>query len=350
MKLDAVFQGRPQEAAAEARRLDSLGLNGMWSFDTGHNPFMPLLLAAEHSTRLQLGTGVAVALARSPMTLAQEAWDLASFSGGRFTLGLGSQVQAHIVRRFSMRWDNPVEQMRDMVGALRAIFAAFQTGGRLSYEGPYYQHTLLTPFFSPGPSEHPDIPIVLAGVGKRMTRLAGEVADGYMLHAFTCPSYVNQVTWPALQAGLEKAGRARDGFEVVAPVFIITGDDSTRAMLERKVREQIAFYGSTPAYKEVLASLGREDLACELHALSRKGEWEAMGRLVSDDLIEQFAVRASLEELPHRLLDRWGGIADRLVAHFPLPDQYAEAIRRCSELLAAGSPASGRDRASLCQD
>lgn len=334
MKLDAVFHGGPGEAAAEASRLERTGLHGMWSLDTGHNPFMPLMLAAEHTTTLQVGSGVAIALARSPMTLAQEAWDLAAFSGGRFLLGLGSQVESHIVRRFSMRWDNPVEQMRDMVGALRAIWEAFQSGGKLRYEGPYYKHTLLTPFFNPGPIENPTIPILLAGVGPRMTQLAAEVADGYMLHPFTNAAYFEKVTRPALEAGLRKSGRARTDFTVVAPIFIVTGTPEQQKALYRKVAEQIAFYGSTPAYQEVLAVLGRADLATELHRLSKAGEWQAMGRLVTPDLIDAFAVTAPLEQLPSKLVARWGGKADRLVAHFELPDENADGIRACARALA----------------
>lgn len=335
MKLDAVFHGTPREAGDEARRLERIGLHGMWSLDTGHNPFMPLLLAAEHSTKLEVGTGVAIALARSPMTLAQEAWDLAAFSKGRFLLGLGSQVQPHIERRFSMPWDNPVEQMRDMIGALRAIFTAFQTGGKLKYEGRYYKHTLLTPFFSPGPIENPDFPILVAGVGPQMTRLAGEVADGYVMHPFTNATYFEKVTWPALEAGLAKSGRPRDKFTVVTPAFMITGNEKQQKALERKVREQIGFYGSTPAYAEVLAVLGLEDLAKELHRLSKAGEWQTMGSLITSDIVDHFAVRATEDELPQKLAARWGGKADRLIAHFELPDDNAEAIRRCAETLAS---------------
>lgn len=337
MKLDAVFNGKPGEAPAAAARLENLGLHGMWSLDTGHNPFYPLLLGAEHSSRLTLGTGIAVALARSPMTLAQEAWDLADLSKGRFMLGIGSQVEAHIVKRFSMTWDNPVEQMRDMIGALRAIWTAFQTGGRLKYEGRYYRHTLLTPFFSPGPIEHPDVPIVVAGVGPRMTTMAAECAEGFMLHPFTTASYFDKVTAPAIAEGLATSGRERSAFTVVAPVFIITGTEAQQRRLDIEVRKQIAFYGSTPAYHAVLEELGQGDLGKELNRLSKAGEWAAMGALITDDLVDHFAVRAPFESLPDALLKRWGGKADRLIAQFPLPEEHAEAIRRCTDVLAAAS-------------
>lgn len=334
MKLDGVFHGKPQEAALAAQHLERIGLHGMWSLDTGHNPFYPLLLGAEHASRLTLGTGIAVALARSPMTLAQEAWDLASFSKGRFMLGIGSQVEAHIVKRFSMIWDNPVEQMRDMIGALRAIWTAFQTGGRLKYEGRYYRHTLLTPFFSPGPIEHPDIPIIVAGVGPRMTTMAAENAHGFMLHPFTTASYYDKVTAPAIAEGLSASGRSRADFTVVAPVFIITGNEAQQKKLDLEVRKQIAFYGSTPAYHAVLEEMGQGELGKELNRLSKVGEWAAMGALITDDLVEQFAVRAAFEDLPSALLARWGGKADRLIAQFPLPAENADAIRRCTEALA----------------
>lgn len=333
MKLDGLFSGKPGAAVAAAAGLEKMGLQGMWSFDTAHNPFYPLLLGAEHTSRITLGTGIAVALARSPMTLAQEAWDLADLSKGRFVLGIGSQIEAHIVKRFSMPWHSPVEQMRDMVGALRAIWNAFQTGDRLRYEGRYYRHTLLTPFFSPGPIDHPDIPIIVAGVGPQMTTMAAECADGFMLHAFTTARYFDKVTAPAIADGLARSGRSRGDFTVVAPLFVITGNEEQQARLAKEVRKQIAFYGSTPAYHPVLDDLGLGDLGKTLNRLSKAGEWAAMGALISDDLVDEFAVRAPFEQLPAAIIARWGGKADRLIAQFPLPAENADAIRACVDAL-----------------
>jgi len=336
VKFDAVFHGTTGHVVEAAKRTEGIGLHGMWTLDTGHNPFFPLLLAAEHTQRLELGTGVAVALARSPMTLAQEAWDLAAYSKGRFILGLGSQVAAHITKRFSMPWDKPVEQMREMMLALRAIWAAFQGGDRLRFEGKYYRLTLLTPFFNPGPIEHPEIPIVLAGVGPKMTELAGELANGFMMHPFTNRAYFEQVTRPAIERGLKTSGRTRADFNVIAPVFIITGDEKSQRALEGKVRQQIAFYGSTPAYGEVLAILGHEELHKELHRLSRENQWEEMARLIPDEVVDAFAVRAPFERLADTLLERYGGVYDRVLAHFPMPVAEPDAVR---QFVAALEPA-----------
>lgn len=327
MKFDAVFHATLDKAADAARAAEACGMHGVWSLDTGHNPFMPLLLAAEHTKRVQIGTGVAVALARSPMTLAQEAWDLQAFSGGRFILGLGSQVAAHITKRFSMPWDKPVEQMREMILALRTIWNAFQSGERLKFEGQHYKLSLLTPFFSPGPIAHPKVPIALAGVGPHMTELAGELADGFMMHPFNNRAYYEKVTAPSLERGLAKSGRTRSDLQVIAPVFIITGDEAGQAKLEMKVREQIAFYGSTPAYEGVLQAIGCGDLHKELHALSKQGQWVEMARLIPDDVLAQFSVRAPVHQLATRLLERYAGAYDRIVAHFPMPASAADAVR-----------------------
>jgi probable F420-dependent oxidoreductase len=333
MKLDCVFHGTLRDAAEAARRYETSGVHGIWSLDTGHNPFMPLLLAAEHTTKLELGTGVAVALARSPMTLAQEAWDLAGFSGGRFMLGLGSQVKAHIVRRFSMPWVQPVAQMREMIGALRAIWNVFQNGGALDFAGDYYKLSLMTPFFSPGPIEKPAPAICLAGVGPKMTELAGEVADGYMLHPFTNTAYFEDVTLPALQRGLAKSGRSRSDFQIVAPAFLILGNDQQQARYEAKVREQIAFYGSTPAYREVLEAIGQGSLADELHKLSRAQQWPQMAGLIPDEVVAAFSLRSTLGDLAPRLLERFGRHYDRLVVHFDLPADETDSIRRVADEL-----------------
>jgi probable F420-dependent oxidoreductase len=345
VKIDGVFHARLEKAPGEAKLAEAAGLGALWSLDTGHNPFLPLLLAAEHTTQLEVGTGIAVALARSPMTLAQEAWDLQRYSKGRFILGLGSQVEPHIVRRFSMPWTKPVEQMRDMIGALHAIWQAFQTDGKLKYDSEHYKLSLLTPFFNPGPISYSRPPIALAGVGPHMTELAGEVADGFYLHPFSNRAYFDSVTLPAIERGLATSGRSRKDFTLIAPVFIITGSDEQQAALEIKVREQIGFYGSTPAYAGVLDAIGCGELHRELHRLSKEGGWAQMGRLITDDILDAFAVRAPLPELPARLWQRFGGVYDRVVSQFPVPVEQVEVMRGFTQAinqLSAGA-ASGAD-------
>ncbi len=329
MKVDTYFAPPIKKAAKVAQELEGVGFDGAWIAETGHNPFFPLIPAATHTHRLQLATGIAVALARSPMTLAQEAWDLAEVSGGRFILGLGSQVKAHITRRFSMPWDKPVEQMRDMVGALRAIWTAFAQRTPLKHEGPYYKLSLITPFFAPEPMPHADIPIYLSAVGPKMTELAGEVANGALLHAFSNEAYLKQVTLPAVEAGLKKAGRERSSFTLAGPVFVITGNEEQAARMEKMVREQIAFYGSTPAYEQVLGVLGEGDLHKELHRLSRAQQWDEMARLIPDHVLEACAVRAPLATLGDRLRERYGPYYDRVVMYLPLPNSDMAAVQAC---------------------
>ncbi|HEY4001260.1 MAG TPA: TIGR03617 family F420-dependent LLM class oxidoreductase [Candidatus Xenobia bacterium] len=329
MKIDALFNAPIKKAAKAAQEAEFLGYDAVWLTETGHNPFLPMVPIATHTQTLSMGTGIAVALARSPMTLAQEAWDLAEASGGRFILGLGSQVKGHIVRRFSMPWDKPVEQMRDMIGALRAIWHAFQHRTPLQYEGPYYKLSLLTPFFSPSPMPYWEVPVYLSAVGEKMTSLGAEVAQGLMLHAFTNIAYIRKVTLPAIEAGLQKSGRSRNELSVAGPAFVITGDEGQAAQMEGLVRQQIAFYGSTPAYSEVLAILGHLELHQELHRLSKQQKWADMAALIPADVVDAFAVRAPLEQLGAKLVERYGPYYDRLVMYLPLPASNLEAVQTC---------------------
>jgi probable F420-dependent oxidoreductase len=258
-----------------------------------------------------------VAFARSPFTLAQSAWDLAQLSEGNFLLGLGSQVKAHVTRRFSMPWDRPVGQMREMVGALRAIWDAFQTGGPLRFEGHHYRHTLLTPNFNPGPGRYPEIPIGLAAVGPQMTSLAGEVADAVIFHPFTHPDFLRSCSLPLLLRGLERANRERKNLSIVGTVFAFVEDEHTQRR-ESAVRDKIGFYGSTPAYREVLETLGRGELGAELHALSRRGDWAGMGERIDDRLLNAFRLRArSREQLFQAVRERYDGLYDRVVLTVP---------------------------------
>lgn len=321
MKIDAVFSGTLHAAPAAARMAESQQFSGFWVTETSHDPFFPLLRAAEATNTIQMGTAIAVGLARSPMTLAQTAWDLAEFSHGRFLLGLGSQIKPHITRRFSMPWGKPVQQMRELILALRAIWDAFQNGTKLDFEGEYYRLNLLTPFFTPAPMDHWKIPVGLAAVGPKMTALAAEVADMVLLHPFTNVAFLEKITMPAVNEGLEAAGRARRDFSVVGSLFAITGDDETQAKLEKLVRQQIGFYGSTPAYRGVLEAIGQGELGEELHRLSKQGEWKTMAGLITDSLVDTFAVRGPVDRLPALVKERFGKHYDRVMLAVPLFDR-----------------------------
>ncbi|MGH9067119.1 MAG: LLM class F420-dependent oxidoreductase, partial [Acidimicrobiales bacterium] len=276
----------PAAAGAEA-----VGYDGVWSPETGHDPFLPLTIAAEHTETLELGTGIAVAFARNPMNLAMVANDLQAYSKGRFLLGLGSQIKPHIEKRFSMPWSHPAPRMRELILAMRAIWRSWHEGEALAFRGEFYTHTLMTPFFDPGPNPYGPPKVLLAAVGGRMTEVAGEVADGILVHGFTTEAYLRQVTMPALSRGMARSGRRREDFQVSYPGFVVTGTtDEEMAEAAKGVRAQIAFYGSTPAYRPVLELHGWGDLQTELNTLSKQGRWAEMGDLVTDEMLEAFAV------------------------------------------------------------
>lgn len=305
-------------AAAVARAADELGFAGVWTNETKHDSFLPLVLAAEHSRRLELGTAVTIAFPRSPMVVAQTAWDLQALSGGRFLLGLGTQVKAHIERRFGSVWDAPGARLRDYIAALRAIWTAFQTGAPLHYEGPYYRHTLLTPFFNPGPIEHPAIPILIAGVNTGLARLAGEVAQGFHVHPFHSAPYIQQTLRPAIAAGASRAGRSRSDVALVAAVFVITGRNAAETeRLRATVREQIAFYASTPTYRAVLDAHGWQATGAELSRLAKRQRWVEMPGLITDEMLRAFAVEAAPDELGAALEARYEGVVDRVSLYLP---------------------------------
>jgi probable F420-dependent oxidoreductase len=313
------------DLAATARDLEARGYAGVWSSEADHDPFLPLLAAGQATSRLQVGTAIAVAFARSPMTVAMTAHDLQRYTRGRFLLGLGTQVRAHVERRFSMPWGAPVARMREFVGALHAIWSAWQDGTRLRFEGEYYRHTLMTPMFSPPAHEWGAPPVHLAAVGPAMTRLTGEVADGLLVHGFTTARYLRERTLPALQEGLDASGRTRADVTVSLPGLVVTGrtEEEQRAAAAA-VKATIAFYGSTPAYRPVLELHGWEALADELHALSvgrREDKWTAMRDLVGDEVLAEFAVTGTPEEIGPRVLGRFGGLVDRfsVYASYPAP-------------------------------
>lgn len=327
MQLDTLMREVAFDTVADqAQRFERMGFNGVWTFESAHDAFLPLALAAAASERLHIGSNIAVAFARSPFATAQVAWDLQRGSGGRFHLGLGTQVRAHVERRFSMPFDHPAARVTDYIRCVRAIWETFQNDTRPSYEGPFYRFTLINPFFNPGPIAHPNIPIYLAGVNPRMCRAAGEVADGFHVHPMHSIGYLRDVVRPALAEGARRSGRTLDDLVLYAPVFTISGESpAERQAAEQDVRRQIAFYGSTPSYRVLLDYHGYGGLGKELSDLMRKGELAAMPKRVPDALLEELAIAATPTQLPIKLRQRYAGLLQRVSLYLPIPPQAAEA-------------------------
>ena len=297
----------------QARRYEALGFGGIWTQETQHDPFLPLALAATATTRIRLGTAIAVAFPRSPMLLAYSAWDLQKASRGRFILGLGSQVKAHNERRFSVKFESPGPKLRETVLALRAIWQAWQQHAPLDFRGEFYRFDLMTPFFDPGPIAHPQVPVYVAGVNRYMCRMAGEVCDGLHVHPFHSPKYLREYVHPAVEAGLHISGRSRSDFTFVSSTFVILGDsEAERRRAAEAVRRQIAFYASTRTYEPVLAAHGWEGIVPELHRKSLAGDWHGMAALITDEMLSTFAVSGTLETIASQLRERYaGGLLDR---------------------------------------
>jgi probable F420-dependent oxidoreductase len=297
MKLDRLgVSGSPLDAGDRAARAEELGYDGFWLAETKHDPFIALTVAAGRTGEIELGTSIAVAFARNPMSTAVLANDLQLLSGGRFQLGLGSQIEPHIAKRFSMTWSKPAARMREFVLAVQAIWHSWATGERLAFRGEFYRHTIMTPMFDPGPNPHGNPKIHLAGVGELMTEVAGEVADGFLCHSFTTGRYLREVTVPALERGRAKAGKSLEGLEISSLPFVATNEEEIA-----EVKRQIAFYGSTPAYRKVLDLHGWGELGDELHRLSRRQQWAEMTALISDDVLHEFALVGSPAEVADRL-------------------------------------------------
>jgi probable F420-dependent oxidoreductase len=318
MKVDAgLIAADLAQVPARARELETAGFDGCVSAEIASDPFFPLLLAAEHTTRLELMTSIAVAFARSPMTLANVGHDLNAFSKGRFLLGLGSQIQPHITKRFSMPWSHPAARMRELILAMRAIWRCWYEGEKLAFRGEFYTHTLMTPMFTPTNTQYGAPKVLLAAVGPKMTEVAGEVADGMIVHGFTTPRYVHEVTLPAIERGLAAAGRSRKGFQLACPVFVVTGRDAREWEQSRSaVCKQIAFYGSTPAYRPVLELHGWGGLQGELNALSKQGKWDEMGERIDDTILEEFAIVGTPDEIVPKMKARYGDVIDRTTLGF----------------------------------
>jgi probable F420-dependent oxidoreductase len=320
MRVDGGIGFDPAGVVESARLAEQVGYDGLWSAEVDHDPFLPLALAAEHTERIDLGTGIAVAFARNPMNLAMVANDLQTLSEGRFMLGLGSQIKPHIEKRFSMPWSHPAPRMRELIMAVRAIWASWSDGSRLAFRGEFYRHTLMTPMFDPGPNPYGNPRIFLAAVGQRMTEVAGEVADGMLAHPFTTERYLRKVTAPALDRGLAAGGRVRADMEISFPGLVVTGaDEAGFAAATKAVKTQLAFYGSTPAYRPVLELHGWGDLQADLNTLSKRGSWEEMADLIDDEILKTLAVVGELDDIAPMVLERFGGVVDRFNFYAPYP-------------------------------
>ncbi|HEX2501456.1 MAG TPA: TIGR03617 family F420-dependent LLM class oxidoreductase [Methylomirabilota bacterium] len=338
MKLDATIAIEDLgDVPALAREAEELGVDGLWTAETRHDPFLPLVLAAEHTRRVSLGTAIAVAFPRSPTVVAHAAWDLQAASGGRMILGLGTQVKGHIERRFSVKWTAPGPRLREYILALRALWTAWQERGPVNFRGEHYAITLTTPFFAPGPIEHPRIPIYVAAVNAYNLRLAGELCEGVHLHPFHSVKYLREFALPNIQAGLAKGGRTREGLALACSVFMITGRDAeAMARAREHARAQIAFYASTRTYEPVLAAHGWQDLTPRLHRKSVEGDWAGMAAMITDEMLEVFAVEAPLDGLRAALAERYGGLLDRIAPYVALERRTSRAeLRAFAEALRA---------------
>lgn len=338
MKVDTAFFPSSFEAAAEtARRTEELGFDGLWSAETSHDPFFPLVVASRETQRISLGTGVAIVFPRSPMVLANICWDLQANSQGRFILGLGTQVKGHNERRFSVKWVSPVKRLREVILSLRAIWESWQNNTKLEFIGEFYQFTLMTPFFNPGPIAHPQIPIFISGLNPMITQLAGELCDGFYIHGFHSGKYIQETVLPNLQKGLAKAGRKREDLSLITGTFIASG--ATRDEVEKAkgpVKQQVSFYASTRTYKGVLDAHGWGDTCFKLSAKAAKGDWASMADDITDEMLEELAIVGAYDEIAKKLAARYKGVLDRVVVGLGSPErqdagrsrEFIQEIRR----------------------
>ena len=323
MKIDvAVMAPTLRSVPYIAQTAEAIGFDCLWTSETQHDPFLPLALVAEHTSRMEFGTSIAVAFARSPTTLAHIAWDLSKASRGRFILGLGTQVKAHIERRFGMTWESPAPKLREMILAIRALWQAWQGDGKVNFRGEFYKITLMTPFFNPGPIDHPDIPIYIAGVNEQLCRVAGELCQGFHVHPFHTAEYIRQIVLPNIQRGAEKAGRTRADVQLASSIFVATNDQ------EREMaRQQISFYASTPTYKAVLDVHGWGAVNEKLGALAARGKWDEMPSLITDEILNEVAIVAPREEVVARIKQKYTGLLDRVTFYTPFDPMDAPKWR-----------------------
>jgi len=330
--------------AAAARRLEDLGFDGILSAETaGHDPFFPLIVAAEHTQRIGLRTGIAVAFPRSPMVVAQMAWDLQRFSEGRFRLGLGTQVKRHNERRYGAPWTAPPgPRMREYLLCLRAIFKTFQNREQPSYfEGEHYRFTMLPPVFSPPPIDHPEIPIHIAAVNPYMSRLGGELADGVFAHPVCTAKYIREKMIPMMEKGARKAGKSPSDLDIIGAPIIVTARDAAEMEKEKHLlKRRVAFYASTRTYHPVFEVHGWNDLGMRLHAMSLEDRWDDMVELIPDEMAEVFGTIAPLDEIGERLKEVWSGILTTMILPTDFPLDSPEDERRAREIVEIlhGSP------------
>lgn len=319
MKLDTgLMTASLHDVPAAAKGVEDMGFDALWTAETSHDPFFPLVLAAEHTTRVKLGTSIAVAFPRSPMVLAQIGWDLQMQSRGRFILGLGTQVRGHNERRFGVKWEHPGPKLREMIQMIHAIWECWQNGTRPSFQGRFYNFTLMTPFFNPGPIEYPRPPIYIAGVNEYMCRLAGELCDGFHVHPFHSIKYLDDVVYPNIRRGLEKTHRRRGDIAMSSTVFVIAG--KTRDEIEAAkapVRQQISFYASTPAYAGVLEAHGWGEAGRRLTEKSKRGDWGGMAAEITDEMLDVYAVSGTYDEIVDKIKQKYDGYLDRVAFYFP---------------------------------
>jgi probable F420-dependent oxidoreductase len=319
MKLDAALHAIDELSSIStiATSAEARGFDAVWATEVQHDPFIQLALAAAATERVKLGTAIALSFTRSPMSLAYTCWDLAALSKGRFILGLGTQVKAHNVRRFSVAWGPPIPRLREVILGMRAIWECWREGAPLNFRGEHYAFTLMTPFFTPPRHKYP-IPVWIAGVNTGLCRLAGELCDGFHIHPLNSAAYIRQVVLPAIEEGMTKTGRQREDIELSASVFVVTGNTPEQTNFTREmVRQQISFYASTPSYRVIFETHGWTDTAEELSSLASKKRWGEMPGLITDDILETFALVASPEDIMSAARERYEGLLDRITFYLP---------------------------------
>jgi probable F420-dependent oxidoreductase len=322
MHIDAPLRSIAlSEVGDEAQRLERMGFGALWSFETSRDPFLPLLQVALNTERIRVGTNIAVAFARTPFSMAMTAWDLQRASGGRLFLGLGTQVRAHVERRFSAQFDHPAARVTDYIRCLRAIWETFQSGAKPDYEGPFYRFELINEMFTGGAIDHPHIPVFLAGVNPRMARAAGEAADGFSVHPMHSPDYLREVVRPAIDEGARTRGKTVADIELVTDCFVVQGStERERLCAEQRVRRAIAIYASTPSYRGFLEFHGYPDIGKQLSACMREGRLEEMPGLISDKLLGVVALSQADGDLADQIRQRYAGdLVQRVLFYEAVP-------------------------------